>query len=521
MQASTGAPAPPERPLLRRALAVPMHLGLIAIPFLLAAAPLLSFYRDNQTEVELGALWWPLFLLALVAASLYGLLWLILRDGPKACVLASLVTLWFHFYGDYNWALWAWTLLFMALGALVVLVGRPRLVGAIALGLAIWALVLVVSPITEIARYESDNPGLSSSDPNVWPTRLAIPTVPSGTRMPDIYVLCPDDYARHDVLAHYFHYDNGRFVRQLERRGFVVSRESRSPYSDSEENIAAEVNMDYLSRLPQILGPKSEDSRPVRRLIQDNRASRILKELGYRYLHIDTDEVTWGQRNPDISHVATPDSFMSLWLADRTVLKKVGGWPGFNQTAVDERFRDTIRSQFASLDEVPAQPGPKFVLFHTLMPHDPYIFGARGQNVTFHDKTGEDHTRRVGMRYYAQQIRYTETLLLGAIDAIRAKSKQPPVILVQADEGFEGNDADLGEAAVRDIRVKGISAAYLPGMPEARLPDRLNTVNTLRYVFNHYFEAGYPLLPSASYPEGDLPYQFEEMKVRGLAPSAP
>jgi hypothetical protein len=215
--------------------------------------------------------------------------------------------------------------------------------------------------------------------------------------------------------------------------------------------------------------------------------------------------------------VGTPDSFMSLWLADRTVLKKVGGWPGFNQTAVDQRFRDTIQSQFAALDEVPAQPGPKFVLFHTLIPHDPYIFGAGGQNVTFHDKTGEDHTRRIGMRYYAQQARYTESLLLRAIDAIQSNSKQPPVILLQADEGFEGNDADLGEAAVRDIRVKGISAANLPGMPEARLPDKLNTVNTLRYVFNHYFEAGYPLLPSASYPEGDLPYQFEDMKVRGLA----
>jgi hypothetical protein len=82
------------------------------------------------------------------------------------------------------------------------------------------------------------------------------------------------------------------------------------------------------------------------------------------------------------------------------------------------------------------------------------------------------------MRHYAQQARYAETLLLRAVDAIQSKSKQPPVILLQADEGFDGNEADLGEAAVRDIRVKGISAAYLPGMPEARLPDRLNTVNT-------------------------------------------
>src|SRR4029078_3920077 len=109
----------------------------------------------------------------------------------------------------------------------------------------------------------------------------APPPLPSGARKPDISVLCPADYARHDVLAHYFHYDNGPFLRQLERRGFAVSPESRSPYSDSESKLAAEVNMDYLSRLPHIRGPKSEDSRPVRRLIQDNRASRILENLVY------------------------------------------------------------------------------------------------------------------------------------------------------------------------------------------------------------------------------------------------
>jgi hypothetical protein len=51
-------------------------------------------------------------------------------------------------------------------------------------------------------------------------------------------------------------------------------------------------------------------------------------------------------------------------------------------------------------------------------------------------------------------------------------------------------------------------------MPNVRPPDRLNTVNTLRFVFNRYFHAGYPLLRNASYPEGDFPYQFEEMPVR-------
>ena len=492
------------------------------LPFLFAAAPLLSLYSDNQSEVELGVLWWPLFLLALASAALYGVFLLAFRDGPKAAVLASAVAVWFNFYGDYNWNLWVWTLLFAALALLVALLVKPRVAGALTLGLGIAAVVLVVSPALKVARYESDNPGLSSSDPKVWPTSLTTPTAPAGTPRPDIYVLIPDDYARHDVLAHYFRYDNSPFLRALERRGFVVAPESRSPYSDSEENIAAEVNMDYLSRLPEILGKKSDDNRPVRRLIQDNRASRILKSLGYRYIHLDTDQVTWAVRNPHISHVGSPDGFMSLWLADRSVLKKVGGWPGFNQSATDKRFRDTIHSQFSALDDLPAQRGPKFVLFHTILPHDPYIFGPRGEAVTFHDTTGEEHTTRTGMRYYARQARYLETLMLRAVDAIQKKSRQPPVILVQADEGFEGNEKSLGsEAAMLDVRVKGISAMYLPGMAKARPPDRLNTVNSLRFVFNRYFGAGYPMLRNASYPEGDLPYQFEEMKLRGLSYRAP
>jgi hypothetical protein len=82
MHATSGAAAPRPHPVRRRALPLLRHVGFICIPFLLAAAPLLSFYRDNQTEVELGALWWPLFLLALNAphwrtpASLFD------RGGP-------------------------------------------------------------------------------------------------------------------------------------------------------------------------------------------------------------------------------------------------------------------------------------------------------------------------------------------------------------------------------------------------------------------------------------------------------
>jgi hypothetical protein len=487
-----------------------MPLIPVAVPILFAVHPLLTLYADNQTEVYLGVLWWPLALCVVGAALLYGLFMLIFKSGPKAAALASLVILAF-FYGD-TWSVLLWVLFVLGVAALVWV---KRGLGTLGLGLGVAAVVLVVSPVATIARYEADHPSLDNSDPKLWPTALEKPALASGAR-PDIYVLIPDDYARSDVLAKYFHYDNTPFLDALRKRGFVVAAQSRSPYSDSEMNIASELNMDYLSRLPSIVGKKSQDVRPVRTLIEDSRASQLLGSLGYRYVHLDSDEVTFEVRNSGISRVGSPDSFMTLWL-EQSILNKVGGWAGFNEAATNERFRDTIRSAFSKLAAVPAQPGPKFVVFHTLMPHDPYIFGPRGENVTFPDRSEEGHTMKIGMRYYAKQARFVETKLLEATDAILAHSKKPPIVLIQADEGFEANEKDWGEATVRDMRVKGIAALHLPGMGKLRPPQRLNTVNTLRFVFNSYFGTHYPLLRNASYPEQDLPYQFEEMRVRGRA----
>jgi len=38
-------------------------------------------------------------------------------------------------------------------------------------------------------------------------------------------------------------------------------------------------------------------------------------------------------------------------------------------------------------------------------------------------------------------------------------------------------------------------------------------VNVLRYVFNKVLRTHYPMLRAASYPEGDYPYQWQEMRV--------
>jgi hypothetical protein len=492
-----------------------MRPWLLVPPVLLAAFPVLSLFEHNQSELGLGVLWGPLAVAVAAGAVLFAVFALVFKQGTKAAVLASLVVVAFFYYRDWGftkpWLTALWAALFV-LGVFAVLRTRRDL-GNLTLVLGVAAAVLALVPAAKIAAYQVNHPPLKANDSRLWPTALTRPVPPAGARRPDIYFLIPDDYARRDVLKRYFRYDNAHFVRQLKKRGFVVSGQARSPYSDSESNIAAALNMGYLSRLPSILGKDSQDVRPIKTLIENNRASRLLKPLGYRYVQLDTDEVTYLSGNPHISPLATPDSFANLWL-QKSVLGSVGGALGFNDAARNERFRKSIHSTFSDLTAVVRAPSPKFVVFHTLLPHDPYIFGARGQAVTFPDPSEDALGSRLGMRYYLQQVRFLETRLLKAADTILARSKAPPVIVIQSDEGFQANPDDFGEAATQDIRVKGLEALYLPGAGRARVPHPPNTVNTLRFVFNRYFGTHYPPLRSASYPELDLPYQFEEMRVK-------
>jgi hypothetical protein len=491
----------------------------VSHPILFAAFPLVSLFEHNQSEVELSLVWVPLALSVAVAVALYAIFLLVFKHAAKAGALAALVAFVFFYYGTFaatigladRWFFPLWAALFV-LGAVALVRTRSDLAN-LTVVLSVSAAVLIVRPVAGIAIYQTNHSAISVSDARLWPTRLQQPRLSSAARRPDIYLLIPDDYARPDVLRHYFRYDDAGFLNQLRKRGFVLSEQARSPYSDSEMNIAAAVNMDYLSRLPSILGRKSQDVRPVSKLIQDNRAARLLHSLGYRYVHLDTDEVTFAGGNPQISRLAAPDSFANLWLRN-SVLRLIGGKLGFDAAARNARFRKSIRSVFSQLEAVPQDLGPKFVLFHTLLPHDPYIYGPRGQAVTFPGHSDADLGSRLGMTYYLKQLRYLNRKLLEAVDAILARTKPPPVILIQSDEGFQADSETFGEAAMQQIRVKGLIALYLPGAGKAGVPQPPNTVNTLRFVLNHYFGTHYPMLRSASYPELDLPYQFEEMRVR-------
>jgi len=245
------------------------QIAALLCPVLLAVFPVLSLFAQNQSEVELSLLWPPVALCVAAAVVFFGLFLLATKRAANAGVAASLVVVGFLYYGLYFderswWFLVLWLALFVA-GVVAVLRTTRDLVNLTVI-LGVGAAVMVVPQAISVARYHADHPSISATDARLWPTALEKPVVPSGAALPDIYVIIPDDYARTDILTQYFHYDDSEFVAQLEQRGFVFSEQARSPYSDSESNIAALLNMDYLTNFARVLGKYSISVRPVQRV---------------------------------------------------------------------------------------------------------------------------------------------------------------------------------------------------------------------------------------------------------------
>ena len=297
-------------------------MGPVLLPILLAAYPVLSLFQQNQSEIDPKVLFKALAVAAVAAAALFVLARLFVKRSERAAVLASLVVIAFFYYGIFTRDVARsgsdrtlfpiWIALFV-LATIAVLRSRSDLIN-LNRGLAAFAVVILVVPVYKTVKYRIDNPPVSISDARLWPSALQNLGSSNSQNRPDVYYIIPDDYARPDVLKRYFRYDDSGFVRELEKRGFVMAPGTRSPYSKSELNMAAALNMDYLSRLPQILGKSSQDVLLPRKMIEDSRASHVLKALGYSYTHIDSDDITFAADNPHISTLAAPDNLTYLWL---------------------------------------------------------------------------------------------------------------------------------------------------------------------------------------------------------------
>ena len=337
-----------------------------------------------------------------------------------------------------------------------------------------------------------------------------------------------DEYTGVRSLRANFGFDNEPFLDSLRRRGFIVPRTPRSNYVHTHLALAAMLNWHLLDDRPAQLKVWNGALATDYAAIEDNRTWRYLRGLGYRFVFLPSAYP--GTRRNRFADLQLPQpskvvqEFGLVW-SQRTVLIPVAAlWcRSFGCGGDDFPYRPAPASlidwKFEQLAKLPDSAGPLFVFAHMVLPHEPYAFNADCSHRTpLWPRTAAESNEPAAKAAYVDQIRCLNSKLSRLISSLLSESETPPIIVLQADHGngrLGGEFASLDGASRDQVeeRIDPFAAYYLPDQAADVIYDSITPVNVLPRIFNHYFKAGIPLQPDATFwSTWKEPFDFDKIQ---------
>ena len=513
----------------RRSGPLPLH------PVLFAAAFVLSAYVANS--VSPFAMFRPLVACVAIAALLWGLAWLALRNTQSAALVATAMVAVLVFgrqvaqiTSNIVGLLPAWQLviLVLVLGLALLLTGRiarrslrrnggvARWNGALNTFAVVLTLIILGTGVTN---------GTVSQSIEDLQQGVALEAAPDRTDVrregPDIYVILLDGHARGDALAQRYDYDLGPFLGDLEERGFEVADASHSNYMFTQLTLTSMFHRSLLPvpALEPLVGGRPTNA-AAREAVVHNPTFAYLRSRGYITVAFGTPYENIAMRQADVFVEGPPINEFEQHLISSTflldMLRAVAPdlMPGMQRSAVN--------SVFTNLKVVAGDPtlGPRFVWAHVMAPHVPFVFGPKGEPVDIPVlRVFEQYASGMGLsqaefeRRFADQTTYTDTRTLEAIDAILAASSEPPIIIVMSDHGARSRSFDPATATPDDLRERfgTLFAAYTPGH-ESVFPDDVTPAQIMVDLLNTYFRTSYPQ-PNVGTFASEISHPYDFTKV--------
>lgn len=452
---------------------LPRFLLLAAALVSVTAYPVLFVYFHNVQEAVIAQTAKPMLMFAAIG-FLAWIFFRLLSGGLASGALdAMFFMLVFMNYApleagirklipDWRWWRIAPTILFL----LMMLSLRRRFFGkrpaadartariAMGIGAVFLALTVVNAGIGIQALARRSGPTKKASR-SAAPESVAIRT--NGPR-PNFYFFILDEYARQDILQKYAGYDNAPFLDGLRSKKFNVSYSSRSTASTTRVSIGNSLYYSNAFRL---------DSETMAG-IKFPPLLDAFKRAGYvTYVFCPVYRFAAGLTDVMLHSTAS----LTALSVEKTVLEK--SFLAYVQTSGNEEIRAdrlSLLKQAADVIEKSA-PGPKFLFFHLLLPHEPFVFDENGGSVSY-----ENMNNWMDPKYYTGQLRFLSKKMDELADMI-LRSDPGAVVLMQSDHGarpFSG----LSEGE----RLASLNALYLAGR-QADI-EGLSTINTLRLAMN-------------------------------------
>lgn len=494
---------------------------------LFACLPVITLYGHNIREVEFLGVIRPLIASIVFIFFIFLIALLIFRKRDASAIVASLIAILFFSYGHLQTGLLLSKSILVQLGRNWVLVPVYLLIFIFVILAVIkkWvelrfltqlfnivAMTLIIFPFIQMIGY------LSISVRNSLQRDL--PSVGNGAvvqsqNKPDIYYIVLDSYTRQDELLNLYGFDNSPFITDLKDLGFYIADCSFTNYPYTSGSMAATLNMDYLYNIADEPAD-SGDQDALYRLIQKNRVREILKSQGYKIVAFNTG-ITSNWLNWDDADVYFYDPmqyltdpylypFESLFL-DTTILRlpirhdfinipSNGEVSKSSEILLIARNDQELLSNLTSTTKI---QGPKFVYFHILIPHEPFIFLPDG-SIDIKNYVDENTgVMRAGVdreEGFVNNTQFINVQMLRIIGDIIGRSDPDPIIILQGDHAFS-----------RENRYPILNAFFFPDRNYSKLYKTITPVNSFRLLFDHFFGMELPLLPDRSmWNKNNLPY---------------
>lgn len=473
-------------------------------PWLLALYPIVSIAALNGGEVAGSSVLLALAGGAAATTICAGLFRVSLRSWHEAALCTTVLVIFFYGFGPLGAAVDTWLFGRAERGAPPLVWIAPAALPLLLSGLwllALWCALRLVRRIGSSRAAAATRPMnliacllLGTASIQALPPRssveldadAAVAAKAPASELPDIYYVILDGYARADVLEEYYGHDNTPFLNALRDRGFVVDEKSNANYYWTFLSLASSLNMDYLPAvLEPMPSPASSDVRAAYELIRHSRVAETLRERGYKFMQLES---TWSATRSNRYADKLVSCSDSLFTDDFIRALAEASWLRVLTPQASASLAACHNSNFQTLPRIAAEPGPKFVLAHFLVPHHPYLFDREG-NVLHEATLGNqfDLQARLWNRRgdYLDQLLYVNDAVLAAVAGIEERSVRPAVIVLQSDHGPQLTRG-LTHDEQRRVRLANLAAFRLPGAPAELMPQGDSPVNYFRRILDFY-----------------------------------
>jgi hypothetical protein len=510
--------------------AAEFRLNRVFYPFLFTLFPALFLYTNNLEEAAFNVLLLPLAASLILVVLFWLPARLLLRDRQKAGLLTFIFSFMFFSCGHilaalfpltvkksiYSsaWTIWAWGLLFLILAVLVI---RCRCsLNTLTGSLNIFVVILLVFPLWQIASFHlRSHPFTPRMRDEAEDRKLMLQKVISRDKLPDIYYLIFDRYASKESLRQFYDFDNHPFYSMLEGKGFFVAYESRCNHPATYLSLCSSLNMELL---PDLLGKEPVQKRVIYRMLNNSRVLRLVKGLGYTYIHFGSwYEPTKTNHFADINFPGAKLTGLGQDFAQKFLNYTALAFVVRGQFFAIPHRRNVLQ-KFIEMAQTIDRPGPKFIFLHMLVPHAQFVFGPEGQRLT-----ADDLVPKKLEQNYVNQIKFLNTKIEELIHAIMSRSKIPPIIIIQSDEGPSTGELPINHLnkfkkrkksiVISRIRRSILNAYLFPGQDRNIFYDEISPVNTFRLLFNSYFKTRYSMLPDNTFYTQDAKSEILGFKV--------